>query len=208
MVVVVAAAAAAVVHTAPCSNSARQRLTRSLRRSRPWQGNGRLGSGPTRGQKWPREALSECPERSFHPCSNTEAMATRILATGAVRTAMPRSTGTRWPFSTSPAPLSDWPSALPCGRKAESWCTTRGRRRHLSRAKYRRRSSHRLCRETRRFRLWPTTSEGRSQPRTIPATARPPGPREVQPGSPSNCRDSSKETFPLLPTCHSLFRPA
>lgn len=196
----VVAVAAAVAHTAPCSSSARQRLTRSLRHSQPWQGNGRLGSGPTRGQKWPRGDSSGCPGRSCRPFSNTEAMATRIPATGAASTAMPRSIGTRWPSSTRSAPLSAWLSALPCGRRAASWCTTRGRPRRLSRAKCRRRSIHPLCRETRRFRRRPTTSEGHSQPRTIHATARLPGPREDQPGSLSNCRDSSSDTFPVLPT--------
>lgn len=191
-----AAAAVAVPHTAPCSSSSgRQRLTRLLRRSRPWQGNGRLGSGPTRGQKWPRGASSGCPGRSCRPCSSTAAMATRTPATGAARTAMPPSTGTRWPSSTSPPPLSVWPSALPCGQRVASWCTTRGRQRRLSRAKYRKRSTRPRSRETRRSHLGPTTWAGLSQPRTTPAMVRLLGPREDRPGSPSNYPDGWSDTI-------------
>lgn len=192
---VVAAAVAAVVHMAPCSGH--QRLIRLLPRSRPWQENGLLGSGPTRGQKWPRGALSGCPGRSCRPCSSMEGMDTRIPVTEAVSIAMPRSTGTRWPFSTSPAALSAWLLALLCGRRAVSWSTTQGRRRRLSRAKYRRRSTHRHSRETRRFPR-PTTLAGLSQPKITPTTARPPEHPGDRPGSSSSSRDGWV-LFTLLP---------
>lgn len=195
MATAAAAEAAAVAHMAPCSGH--PRLTRLLPRSPPWQVNGLLGSGPTRGQKWPRGALSACPGRSCRPCSSMEAMDTRIPATEAVSIAMPRSTGTRWPFSTSPAPLSAWLLALLCGQRAVSWCTTQGRRRRLSRAKYRRRSSHRHSRETRRF-PHPTTLVGLSRPRTTPATARPLEHRGDRPGSPSNSPDGLDAILPRV----------
>lgn len=183
---VAAPAAAAVVRMAPCS--VHQRLTRLLPHSRPWQESDLLGSGPTRGQKWPREALSACPGRSCRPCFSMEAMDTRIPATEAVSTAMPLSTGTQWPFSTSPAAPSAWLLALLCGQRAGSWSTTQGRRRRLSRAKYRRRSTHRHSRGTRRFPR-PMTLAGLSQPRTTPMTVRPPEHRGDRPGSPSNSHD-------------------
>ena len=188
-------AAPAVVHMAPCS--ARQRLTRSLPRSRLWRENGLLGSGPTRGQKWPREALSGCLGRSCHPCFSMEAMGTRIPATEAVKTAMPLSTGTRWLFSTRPAALSAWLLALLCGQRVGSWCTTQDLRRRLSRAKYQTRSTHQHSRETRRFPR-PTTLAGLSQPMTTPTTARPLEHRGDRPGSPSNSPDDWA-IFNLLP---------
>lgn len=196
-----AAAAAAVVHMAPCS--AHQRLTRLLRHSRPWQESGLLGSGPTRGQKWPRGVLSACPGRSCRPCFSMEAMDTRIPAIEAVSTATPLSTGTRWLFSTSPAALSAWLLALLCGQRVVSWSTTQGRRRRLSRAKYRRRSTHRHSRETRRFPR-PMTLAGLSQPRTSPAMVRPPEHRGDRPGSPSNSPDGGVIIQPAA-LCHSSF---
>lgn len=67
----------AVVRTALCNGQHRRQLLRLLRH---WQGNVRRAIELGQVQRWPREASSGYPERSYRRCFSTAVMDTPIPA--------------------------------------------------------------------------------------------------------------------------------